>query len=299
MRNKFEHILLSVLLGIAVLLGLSFWLNIIYGFNLFSREHWNELAKLQADQIPVSTGFYISIGIAVFIFVFGLLVLYIPAINKCIHKKESTKLTKKTESVLQAPSEQKNYTKQEEPTPTLGTRVNLNLSRPPKLNLPANMTRILQQQHQEILKKSEDLSTQYDSILEKIFTKHGYVVKPNPIISKFKPNLFAIGPNEIVWIGAINTDIAKLQSAITRLKSIFTETLEDIQININAFIIDTKNTQNTTDSVFIFKSIEELENFVSELPPIWPKDMSDTDQDNFDAYSEYIDTVIKYIKNLG
>ena len=298
MRNKFEYILLSILLGIAVLLGLSFGLNIIYGFNLFASEHWNELARLQAEQIPISNGFYISICVAVFIFVFGLLLLYIPAIRRT-KKQEIVKPVVNIETsapiIPKKKTEQENYEK----TVDIAPRVDLNMSQPPRLNLPDNMARVLQQRYEENQQKTENSPQRYDSILAQIFTDHGYIVKPNPIISGFTPNLFAIAPNEIVWIGAVDTDVNRLQSAIARLDGIFTETLEDIKININAFIIDTKNVQPQTDSIFVFKSVEELKTFVSELPPAWPKDMTDADQDNFDAYSEYIDTIIKYIKNLG
>ena len=76
MKNKFEHILLSILLGLTVLLGLSFWLNTFFNFNIFCPAHWDELAKLQASQIPINHNFYISIGVAIFIFAFGLFVIY-------------------------------------------------------------------------------------------------------------------------------------------------------------------------------------------------------------------------------
>ncbi len=296
MINKFEHILLSLLLGIAILLGLSFWLNIIYGFNLFNKAHWIELARLQAEQIPVSTGFYISIGIAVFMLVFGLFFLYIPAIKQA-HKKQSIQTEQNYENIIPKTPEQQEEQIKKETKITEQSHVDLNLSQPPKLHLPVNMARILQQQHEDNQQKESPI--QYDSILAQMFSDHGYIVKPNPVISRFTPNLFAIAPNEIIWIGAVDKDIDKLQSAISKLESIFSETLEDIKININAFLIDTKNSHIVSDSVFVFNSIEELKTFVSELPPAWPKDMSNADQDNFDAYSEYIDTIIQYVKNIG
>lgn len=297
MRNKFEHILLSLLLGIAVLLGLTFWLNIIYGFNLFAKEHWNELARLQAEQIPISNGFYISIGVAVFIFVFGLLFLYIPSIKRVQKKETITRPIVDSVNLVPMTVEQHHEQRKEE-KPVIEPP-KLNLSRPPRLNLPSNMAKILQQRQEEITKKQEDAPQQYDSILAQIFSDKGFVVKPNPVISRFTPNLFAIAPNEIVWLGAVDSDINKLQSAINRLENIFTETLEDIKINVNAFMVDTKNTQSATDSIFVFKSVDELKNFVSELPPAMPKDMSESERDNFNAYSEYIDTIIQYVKNLG
>ena len=292
MRNKFEHFLLSFLLGIAILLGLSFWLNIIYGFNLFSKEHWNELARLQAEQIPVSTGFYVSIVIAVFIFVFGILLLYIIPTIKRTQKKSSNNFLSTMPMVPGHKEEKK-----EDNTVIERQMPKLNLSQPPKLNLPSNMASVLQQRNEINQRKTKESVPDYNTILSQIFKAKGFTVKPNPVISKFSPNLFAIAPNEIIWIGAVDTDIDKLQSAINRLEKIFTETLEDIKININAFLVDTKNTQPVSDSIFVFKSLEELKTFVTELPPAWPNDMSNADQENFDAYSEYIDTVLTLLSN--
>ena len=295
MRNKFEHFLLSFLLGIAVLLGLSFWLNVIYGFNLFSKEHWNELARLQAEQIPVSTGFYVSIIVAVFIFVFGILLLYIIPTIKRTREKVSNSFLSTAPMVPSHKAEEK----KDDNTIFEPQMPKLNMSQPPKLNLPSNMAEIMQQRNENNQNKVKEPVTDYDAILTQIFKDKGFMVKPNPVISGFSPNLFAIAPNEIVWIGAVDTDINKLQSAINRLDSIFTDTLEDIKININAFLIDTKNTYQSNDSIFVFKTLEELKTFVTELPPAWPKDMSNADQENFDAYSEYIDTIIQYVKNMG
>ena len=295
MRNKFEHFLLSFLLGIAVLLGLSFWLNVIYGFNLFSKEHWNELARLQAEQIPVSTGFYVSIIVAVFIFVFGILLLYIiPTIKRTREKVSNSFLSTAPMVPIHKAEEKKEDNTIFEPQ-----MPKLNMSQPPKLNLPSNMAEIMQQRNENNQNKVKEPVTDYDAILTQIFKDKGFMVKPNPVISGFSPNLFAIAPNEIVWIGAVDTDINKLQSAINRLDGIFTDTLEDIKININAFLIDTKNIYQSNDSIFVFKTLEELKTFVTELPPAWPKDMSNADQENFDAYSEYIDTIIQYVKNMG
>ena len=295
MRNKFEHFLLSFLLGIAVLLGLSFWLNVIYGFNLFSKEHWNELARLQAEQIPVSTGFYVSIIVAVFIFVFGILLLYIIPTIKRTREKVSNSFLSTAPMVPSHKAEEK----KEDNTIFEPQMPKLNMSQPPKLNLPSNMAEIMQQRNENNQNKVKEPVTDYDAILTQIFKDKGFMVKPNPVISGFSPNLFAIAPNEIVWIGAVDTDINKLQSAINRLDGIFTDTLEDIKININAFLIDTKNTYQSNASIFVFKTLEELKTFVTELPPAWPKDMSNADQENFDAYSEYIDTIIQYVKNMG
>ena len=295
MRSRLERILLLLLLGSSVLLGLCFWLNTIFSFNLFNKEHWSELSRLQAEQIPISSGFYTSIGIAIFIFVFGLGVIYAPVIKrsyqKIVHMQNQSlafpQLTHEKDKMVKRPEPEKFDMP----------------ARPPKLNLPSNMAQIAKQHHENnnVNKPvSQDSSSpRYDSDIAQTFTDAGYVVKPNPIISGFTPNLFAIAPDEILWIGGVDKDIDKLQHAINRLQSVFQETLEDIKININAFMIDTTGQQRPTNSIFVFKSLDELKEFVSELPPVWPKEMTNSDQENFDAYSEYIDTIIQYIKNMG
>lgn len=302
MKNFFDRILLSILLGLAVLLGLCFLLNTMFGFNLFSSEHWAEISRLQAEQIPINNGFYISIVVAIFIFVFGLCIIYAP-LYKRVHvvkpvgvkpdvvQNNYPKITKEPES-----EPERNV------LPTTESRpMGIQTSRPPRLNLPSNMAQIAKARHENMNMQpaQQDLSKQYDAEISQIFSDAGFVVKPNITVSGFTSNLFAIAPNEIMWIGAVDKDVNKLQSAVDRLNSIFRETLEDIRININAFVIDTKNQQTAPDSVFVFKSLDELKKFVSEMPPVWPKEIANYEQENFDAYSEYIDTIIQYVKNIG
>lgn len=297
MKNKFEHILLSILLGLSVLLGLSFWLNTVFGFNMFNMEHWEELSRLQAEQIPISNGFYVSISVAIFIFVFGLCFIYVPAIKRAYKKTSIESLPPPPEPILIAPKEEKAVAPKEPP------KIILPLSRPPRLNIPSNSANLARQKYEaprfEQPKPQIDSHEKYDSILSEIFTKNGYVVKKNLIMSNFTSNLLAIAPEEILWIGSVDSDISKLQSAVERLQSVFRETLEDIRINVNAFMLDTTGQNVATDSVLVFKSVDDLKKFISELPPVQSKDMTNTEQENFYAYSEYIDTILQYMKNIG
>lgn len=292
MKNKFEHLLLATLLGIAVLLGLSFWLDLIFGFNLFFKEHWDELARLQASHIPIAHGFYISIIFAVVLFIFGLYLIYIPSIRKT-HKTKVAVTTPISNTTPKTSEEVKKNPPAE--TPIL-------LTRPPKLNLPKNMAQIIAQrqtQNQTSEQKTSDtpngLDSPYNSVLAEIFSENGYVIKQNPTISRFTPNLVAIGPNEVFWIGAVDATPDKLNSAITKLRNVFETTLEDIPINIRAFIIDNLNQYKSNDEILVFKSLEELKKFVSENPS---DTIPEEEIDSFGSYSEYIDTIIQYIKNI-
>ena len=295
MKNKFEHLLLATLLGIAVLLGLSFWLDLIFGFNLFFKEHWDELARLQASHIPIAHGFYISIIFAVVLFIFGLYLIYIPSIIRKTHKTKVAVTTPISNTTPKTSEEIKKNPPAE--TPIL-------LTRPPKLNLPKNMAQIVAQRQTQTANQTSQQKTSitndgtsnpYNPMLAEIFSENGYVVKPNPTISGFTSNLVAIGPNEVFWIGAVDVTPDKLNSAITKLRDVFETTLEDIPINIRAFIIDNLNQYQSNDEISVFKSLDELKKFVSENPS---DTIPEEEVDSFGSYSEYIDTIIQYIKNI-
>ena len=301
MRNKLEHILLSVLLGLSILLGLSFWLNTSFGFNLFLKEHWDTLAQLQVTKTPVNPWFYISIIIAVVLFIFGLLIINIPSIK---HKPA----TDKKQNIVK-PDTNQNIphieTKEEHAPENIPTPVETHLSRPPRLNLPKNMAEIAEQRHtnqsytttksQNIFTQNTSTESPYNSVLSQIFSEAKYVVKPNPTISGFTPNLFAIGNNEAVWIGAVDCKIEDLKNAVQKLQSVFEDTLPDIPIHIYPFIVDNLDIVTPESSVLVVKNIDDLKKFISENPA---DDIDEDEQDSFNSYSEYIDTIIQYIKNV-
>lgn len=292
MKNKLEHILLSILLGLSVLLGLSFWLNTIFNFNIFCAKHWDEFATLQASKTPIATGFYVSFGVAIFIFIIGLYFIYRTTLKQVL---KITPIPEPKHTDIKQQQEEKNEPQNTEPVVTY--------NRPPRLNLPNNMAQIAAQKHSQkettVIQSGytdQPSTSPYNPIISKIFTESGYIVKSNPTISGFTPNLFAIGNNEIVWIGAVDCDIDKMMNALHKLDSIFKETLEDISININAFILDTFNKYDSqNESLSIFKSMDELQTFITEHPA---DAIDNGDQESFDAYSEYIDTIIQYVKNL-
>ncbi|MBR3510950.1 MAG: hypothetical protein IKN73_02710 [Alphaproteobacteria bacterium] len=297
MKKFFESILLSLLLSTSVLMGLSFWLNIKFGFNLFNSEHWNELSRLQATHTPVSLTFYISIALAIFVFIFGLYLIFRPRFRNIFKHKELIKKEQKIEytpkkpeiPVIHQPVEQEQK-KPEKQIPQI------NIPRPQRLNLPKNISEIAAAKYGDIKPDiPQKDSTEYNAILSEIFTNNNFIVKTNPVISGFTPNLFAIGTNEILWIGAINCDIEKIKKSITKLTEVFTDTLSDIEININGFLIDTVKHYESDDTIKIFHNIEDLKQFISENPGKKPEG---EEQENLNAYSEYIDTIINYIKNL-
>lgn len=282
MKKYLGQILSSILLGTSVLLALSFWLNVNFGFNLFYAQHWNELAQLQASHSHINNGFYVSIGAAILVFIVGLYMIFRP--KNYGHEQTNINTPRQQTTTNYIITNNVEHTNQD------AIQNNITLSKPPKLNLPKSATKLASQRFAELASQQN-----YDSQLSEIFTNAGYVIKPNITIGGFTTNLFAIGTGELVWFGAIDCDMEKFRNTVNRLNSIFSETLEDIPINVFAFILDTKNRYKTDDNTLIFHTTEELKEFMATNtnPPL-----TDSERENFDAYSNYIDTVIQYAKNV-
>ncbi len=102
--------------------------------------------------------------------------------------------------------------------------------------------------------------------------------------------LFAIGSDETLWIGAIDCDIQTMQTAIENLQSVFSDTLDGVDINISSFILDTKNILDKNDSVHVFHNTEELNQFMTNN-----KNPEPEDKDLFEAFDGFINGVIDYI----
>ncbi len=290
MKKYLGQILATTLLGTSILLGLSFWLNVRFSFNILNATHWNELSKLQAAHTPINKLFYISLGIALFLFIFGAHLIFRPRFRNIFKSNK----TVNTYSPVQIKQSERGIEKEQIPLPQSA----ISLQRPPKLNLPKGMAIAAMQKHaflQPQQKPDIKQPTIYDSELSEIFNSAGYKVKPNLTITGFTTNLFAIGTNEKVWFGAVDCDIEKFTTAVNRLKSIFTETLDDVPINVSAFILDTKHLYESNNEALIFHSMDELKEFISKNPN---PDITDSERENFDAYSDYIDTIIQYAKNV-
>lgn len=319
MNKHLEHFLLSVLVAISVLLGLTFWLNLNFGFNLLSAEHWHELALLQASNVTIDKSFYISIAVAIFIFVISMYIIYrprfrkipmprpqnieiktLPAIIKNTEPQPTTKETTDVKQTISEPKESKpmQTIKADEPKIEKAAPVpqQINLARPPKLNLPTNMAQIAANQYntQMATQQSAATATQYDDALAELFSNTAYLVKKNQTITGLKTNLIAIGNHELFWVGCVDCDINKMKTLINKIKETFTQTLPDIPITVYSFILDTKKIYESDPDIFIFHDMDNVRKFIYDNQGT---DISPEYQEDFDAYSEYIDTVLMLLAN--
>ena len=294
MRDKLDNILLSTLWLVVATLGTCFWFNIRFGFNMFSGAHWRHLAYMQATQAPVQTTFYLSLVLAVLIAIGVLYILNKPRPN--ISKTESKDLTKQptqqTQNIIPQPAmAPETNTEQPQPTtaPTSPTIPETMLSRPARLNLPTNTAWKLPSEQT----KSAPTTQQYWPELREIFESADYTTKETPRIGNIKTALLAIGSNETLWIGAVGISTEAMNTAVTTIHDIFLDTLEDIEINIHAFVISaTDASAPKAPEILTFDTPGTLRQYMNEHknPPL-----DEDEHENFEAFSAYISTVVDYL----
>ncbi len=321
MKNRIDKILLGILWLLAVLLGTSFWFNARLGFNIFSDAHWDYLAYLQASQTPITSTFYISLILAVVIAITGLYLLVRPRFRRIrlpiVDKKSHTAPTTPAPVIHQqnaqpavstpvapSPAVTQSHAPIVTPAPTVATNTTPQPARPPRLNIALgtlpqtpsapqlNIPSPSIQTPTPVAAATNTAVMEYPEIKE-IFTNAKYVLKPSQKIEGIPIPLIALGTNENMWLGGVGIKTTELRTVIDKLSQVFTDTLDDIYININGFVIAAPDAPTSEfQDILMFDSISALRAYMANVPnPPIPDD----DAGNFDAYSEYIDTVLNYI----
>ncbi|MBE6457377.1 MAG: hypothetical protein E7011_01010 [Alphaproteobacteria bacterium] len=319
MTDKINNILLATLWLLISALGSCFWFNSQYGFNIFSGAHWKHLAYMQAAQTPIQPSFYISMVIAVFVIIYVLYLLLRPRIRKIsiprrdITNSPGNQTTARatlapgvpaastpaqnmpSASTVAAPAATTNAA-----VPTSEQIPEINLSRPPRLNIavtpilhaPKHSTPTVPTQTMTAANAPNSENNQ----LHKIFESAGYVTKPAPRIAGLQTALCAIGTGETIWIGAVGIKTSTLQSALDTLTQVFSDTLDDIIINVHGFVLSAPDSlAPESPEILTFDTPSTLDKYMSEHtnPPI-----PATDDGEFDAFSSYISTVIEYLGKM-
>jgi hypothetical protein len=293
MKKQIDHFLLGSLWLIASVLGASFWFGTNFGFNLFNVQHWHYLGQIQTSGASVQPSFYISMIVAAVVMIAGLYLLIRPRF-------------KRIEFQRGRPAPNHNVAAPTAPLPVVSPVApnTVPLSRPPRLNLAApNTYAAARTDNSGANAISMAISTapsapvapavpQDFSEIKEIFKSAGYTVKDPPRIGGMRPALFAIGADETLWLGAIGINPAKLADAAARMDALFTETLEDIKISINAFVVNPETAENANSlEPKLFDSIDALRDYMNAHKN---RELTQAETEDFDAYSEYIDTVSGY-----
>ena len=313
MREKLDNFLLGTLWILACMLGSCFWFKTMYGFNIFSGAHWLYLGQMQATQTTIKPSFYLSLIIIATISIYGLYLIIRPRFKRIrLPKKDkSTQAKAPTTPAPVAASQQHEHTpaqqaQQAKPTPqTPKPAPEFGLARPPRLNIPTSSIPTQQESNTPmtapIVAPTTPVPTaqaqmQESPEMREIFENAGYTVKKAPKISGLQLSLFAIGSNENIWVGATGIETSTMTNIIDTINQVFLDTLDDVEIEINGFVVSAADADNPkSPDILTFDSIETLRQYINEHsnPPV-----SDEDAENFEAFSGYISTVVDYIGNL-
>ena len=300
MMNRINKILIGLLWLLASTLGITFWFNTVYGFNIFSAQHWQHLSYMQATGQAVRTSFYISMVVAIIIVTFGFYILLQPRFRRItlpLHDSTTpppapvAKPSQVHESVSATPTAPDTPA----PQPTQQPPTAPTIVRPPRLNIPVTPqnTAAPRVPLMPVAQPKIDPETEYADI-RNIFESAGYVFKGMPKIKGVQTATIAIGTGEILWLGAVGVKTSDVQRAVDTLAGVFTDTLEDIEIHINAFVIAPTDSANDTN-ILRFANTDELREYIMAHPNTAP---SADETENFDAYSGYIGTVVDYIGKI-
>lgn len=320
MRIRTDNILICILWVVAVTLATSFWFNTAFGFNIFSAAHWEYIASLQAAQTPVKNGFYVSIAVTIFITILGLYMVLRPCtrrirlpimrVSKNTHEKNNIEkvaheLPDNDASVLEIPATE---THPAQMSPQSETMAPSTSARPPRLmpsalgnqysapprathtatqNAPIGTTPVIQ---------TTPTKTENWPELREIFTNAGYVIKPSPRVNGIQIALTAIGTEQTIWIGCVGVKTTDVHNIVEKFRGIFTDTLDETYIDINAFAITAPDADTSEfQDILKFNSMGELREYMEQNPnPPIPPD----DDGMFDAYSQYIDAVITHMGKM-
>ncbi len=325
MRNKTDKILLSVLWLLAVTLGACFWFKSMYGFNLFLGAHWKYLATLQAGQTAIQSGFYISLVVFTVIALLGLYILVRPKFRRIAVEKrapeskpapqrpttyasQSVSATMATSQPAPAQTIAQTQSKPLDTTPPpalpphimpagLNRPMRPNVARPTSFDAatPPSASPAMAPQASSPAPTTNAAPANYPEIRE-MFSSAGYVVKnAPPRIDRTPIALLAIGTGEQLWIGGVGIATTDLTRAIDKLNQVFSDTLDDIFINVNGFVVAAPDAATNATNVLTFDGMADLANYIATHPNTPP---ADDERENFNAYSEYIDTVTEYIGKI-
>ncbi len=324
MKKLFEIILLDVLWLSATILFASFWFDIRFGFNIFYGQHWNYLAVQQLTLGSVLPSFYISIALFVVLGITGLYFISRPH----SHKKDSLVDTMQSK----AQPEPQNFVTNLKPTMHDPNHSPLppapTLPRPPRIINPlfSPITTPAPSAPIPMPIQSAPVTENTNTKLAEIFTSSGYIAKQPPKINGINLNLWAVGMDEVLYLGLTDThggDITaveggeskwrgengelftspvwRISSAMEKVRELFLETLDsEIQITIKAVVV--MNNANITNreslekiwnafGVEVFDSADSLAEYMEQNKN---REMQPDEQEDLDAYSDYIETVSNY-----
>lgn len=132
------------------------------------------------------------------------------------------------------------------------------------------------------------ISKMYDGL-----TDAGYQISDLIRINGKHPAIVAIGTNEKLFIATLIDDYEILQNALKRIELCFADTLEGLHIDTHILCMTNRDIDSNDKRILRFTNINAFEKYLKSHKNVRPS--TQQDKDNFDAYAEYINTVMTYL----
>jgi hypothetical protein len=332
-KRRLDLALFAALWLLAMALFASFWFDIKFNFNIFSLKHWAYLAKLQTGTEVIKPEFYFFLTVFSLLAVTGTYVILHHRHRKIIammRENEQAKIDAERVAAASVSSNQNNWLQKPQriitsaqmtqnvyPAATEGGVLKPTIASTTVSAVPTKP------------KESEKSDTEKQ--LETILVNANFKPKKLPKIGGRHPSVFAIGADEVLLIGlvqktdgevtvqegpdAIWTDrsgtypspVGIVSDMTIKLQALFGETLDpSLSINVRPFVVleDGKDIKDYDDAahiwnaygVMVFRGLRELYDVMLKNPG---DKVKFEERDDFEAYSEYIDTVIEYFDSRG
>ncbi|MCL2737374.1 MAG: hypothetical protein FWE17_00730 [Alphaproteobacteria bacterium] len=281
--NKF---LLGALWTTALALALDFWLDIRFGFNMFLRGHWAYLAGVQTGSEIVHPLFYGSLFAFAILLPFGLYMISRPSRRIILERK--TEIPRPytpaipTAVPAAAPAYPAYPAAQSAAIPT----------RPPSVTVPSDLHITNPVEHISTPPRANTVRQDYgvqsapapdSDTIQRIVTSAGYIMKKPPRTGGYTPDIWAIGADEVLIIGKITAApgaLRTLEALADKVCALIADTLdESVQIQVRTFVVDD------------IDSLREWADANKSRP------VTDDEREDFDAYSEYMDSITGYFDN--
>ena len=150
------------------------------------------------------------------------------------------------------------------------------------------------QMRQEMYDKApvdEEMYTKISGIYD-AFIESGYEINDFIRIDEKHLAIVATGTDEKLFLATVGVDEETLQNTLKRIELCLADTLEPA-IKIDTKILCIGGGNSFSDKIIHFESLDAMQNYIASHINIRPSNK--TDSEDFNAFNEYINTVMKYL----
>ncbi len=132
------------------------------------------------------------------------------------------------------------------------------------------------------------ISKMYD-----LFTNAGYYISDLIRIDGKYPAIVALGTNEKLYIATLFDDYESLKNVLKRFELCFADTLEGLRITTKVLCVTKRDLDRDNEDIIRFENIDLLQKYLKSHENVRP--LNQQEQENFDAYAEYISVALEYL----